>query len=294
MIEVCMENIKEIPCANIRPFEEQPRKYFNEGAMNLLISSIRRHGQKQHIQIMPLEEENQYVVVDGERRLRACTVLGIPVRALIRDDIKDTRNHFLQSMMANVGQEGLTDLEIMRGILRIKQDFNVNNTEIGTMLGGKCRKWVERYIALSRLDPKIHAMMDPELPLRRRLIFSNALLLTALPVEEQLELASDIVRQKLKTEDARVFVKKACCVDREKSSIGWENEFQRFRGFLDMTYTNSDIYTKKQNVLRNMLKTHSSREIAGLTTTIKLAIKNLESLKETVRQIYEDQLEKTG
>lgn len=66
-----------LPPALIEPDPAQPRKHFDEQKLAELAESIRRHGQLQPIRIRRADQGPTYIIVAGERRWRACTLLGL-------------------------------------------------------------------------------------------------------------------------------------------------------------------------------------------------------------------------
>ncbi len=70
---------KMVPIDEIYPNPNQPRKHFNENALNELADSIREHGL-----INPITVDDDGMILAGERRFRACTKLGMREVPVVR------------------------------------------------------------------------------------------------------------------------------------------------------------------------------------------------------------------
>ena len=62
--------VRELPLSDIYPNPDQPRKIFDEGALNDLASSIREHGVISPI-VVNADPDGRYMIIAGERRYRA-------------------------------------------------------------------------------------------------------------------------------------------------------------------------------------------------------------------------------
>ena len=111
----------------VHPFKGQPRRYFNEASIKALAKSIETSGQKQPATVRVISgegEEREFELIDGERRWRACLMIGKPLNAVIR--VETERKHqFLSAAVANFLKEPHTPLEIAHALLEIKMDFNL-------------------------------------------------------------------------------------------------------------------------------------------------------------------------
>ncbi|MGL4499759.1 MAG: ParB/RepB/Spo0J family partition protein, partial [Planktothrix sp.] len=109
-------------CENIRldqisPPAFQPRKYFDEAAMEELTVSVQQHGILQPILVRPLGE-NQYELVAGERRYKAAKALGLTqVPVIVRQMSKPEAMQY--ALMENLQREDLNPVEETEGILQL-------------------------------------------------------------------------------------------------------------------------------------------------------------------------------
>jgi len=102
------ERIIDIPISKIVVLSNNPRQYFDEKSIRQLGENIKEYGQIQNIVVRPRGDDYELVV--GERRVRACALVGIPtIRAEIRN-LDDISSYELK-LIENVHREDLSDSE---------------------------------------------------------------------------------------------------------------------------------------------------------------------------------------
>lgn len=192
-------DVIRIPRLLIRPFPNQPRKYFDQTKLVALANSIRELGQLVPIFVRELKSGNgsscSYELIDGQRRWHACTIADVEMMTAIVIPVKDEEEQFTISVTANLGRVGHDPIETVLAIKRFRDN-------------GKSVSWIAsvftlsevsiyQYLKLLRLDPEVFNMMSPEIPEDERLIFSTAVLLSDLPLEIQKSTAVTVVGKKL-------------------------------------------------------------------------------------------------
>ena len=107
--------ILKLDPARVKPFADNPRKRFR--GIKQLAESIRLIGQVTPI-VVTRSRENGFdaELVDGERRLRACLVGKMPVKAVIEGDDK-VADRYVRSVAANFCRQGHDAVEIMEAVL---------------------------------------------------------------------------------------------------------------------------------------------------------------------------------
>ena len=277
--------VLEIPCEKVRPFPGQPRKYFNKRRMEELIASIRAVGQRAPGTVKLLSPTNNghaYELVDGERRLRACTVIGTPFRAWVKEDATtmDERDQFLESVILNLSHEPHTELEILRAILKIKKDFNLTIQQTADRLGHSV-SWVVQYLSLQKLVPEVLEMMSPELPETERLTFSHALLIATLTPEVQCSVAKTVVQGRLKIKEVRFMV--AQVVGRPRRSADWSprKEHQKFLHFLERTGRDLGLFLREPpDYFRKMFEYRPPADLAMASAMARKVMTALAAVRE--------------
>ena len=97
------ENYKMIPVEFIKPGPWQPRKIFDRDELVSLSNSIKKQGIIQPVILKSNDiVKNQYFIIAGERRWRACQLAKIhEIPAIIRNDINDDKNEINSYMVVN-------------------------------------------------------------------------------------------------------------------------------------------------------------------------------------------------
>jgi ParB/RepB/Spo0J family partition protein len=200
----------------IRPFKDQPRSYFDPAGLKELARSIRAVGQQVPVTVRPLPDHPayDYELVDGQRRWLACGQIGRNwMTAWVREDLVDADAQFIASVVANFSRDGHTHLEIGQAIARIRKTPDVRGLGRGAQTDhiadvfGRSVAWVNQHEALLSLAPGVQQLMHPSRAERDRLTFTIALLLTALPAKDQLELATVITDRRMREAGAKHLVR---------------------------------------------------------------------------------------
>lgn len=160
----------EIDPKRLRPFEGQPREYFNEGDLLDLRDSIVSVGQFQPgiIRNAPLVGITDHELVDGERRWRAIMLGNVPTYKAMLVEIDDEAAPFVVASIANFNRKGHTDVEISNAIARLHDQLKVPMEIIAKMYNISVF-WARELYGLQKLDPKIRGMLDPRLTKKQRL-----------------------------------------------------------------------------------------------------------------------------
>jgi ParB family transcriptional regulator, chromosome partitioning protein len=170
----------------------QTRYVFDEEMLQELRDSIKEHGVVQPVVVRPAEEEGRYILVLGERRLRASKMAGKDtIPALVR---RLSPQHAAEmTVLENVVREDLNPIEQAEAFRVLSLQFKLTQVQIADRIGVS-RETVANYMRLLRLPEKVMSYM-----LEERLSFSDARELLRLESEEYIEaVAEEIVTHKLK------------------------------------------------------------------------------------------------
>lgn len=127
------EEVKQIPVDAIKPNPEQPRKHFDEAAIEELSSSIKQYGILQPLVVTPAGQ-NSYEIIAGERRWRAATKAGLKtVPALVRTS--ESLEKLEIGLIENVQRVDLSPLEQAVSIARLHEQFSLSYSDIAKRLG---------------------------------------------------------------------------------------------------------------------------------------------------------------
>lgn len=160
--ESTKESVFYVEVHKIRPNPDQPRRDFDEKAIEELAASIRKYGVLQPLLVSKKEEESSrglnvfYELIAGERRLRASQKAGLPqVPVIIRNDIADTKSKRLEvALIENIQREDLNAIEAGEAYERLQSEFGLTLAEIGNKVS-KSREAVNNAIRLLRLPAYI-------------------------------------------------------------------------------------------------------------------------------------------
>jgi ParB family chromosome partitioning protein len=127
------KKIEMIKLNSIEPNKDQPRRSFNQQALEDLASSIKEHGIIQPLVVIKLSN-NQYQIVAGERRYRAAQLAGLnEVPAIVRT--LEKQQVIEVALIENVQREDLNPLEAAASFLALKEQFKLKAEDIGKKIG---------------------------------------------------------------------------------------------------------------------------------------------------------------
>lgn len=126
------EQIKSIAIEKVFANPDQPRKTFDEHALEELAESIKQHGIIQPIIVTPKGE--QYRIVAGERRFRAASLAGLKTVPVIIRNHKELEELEL-ALVENVQRVDLSPLEQAVSIVRLREQFSLTTGDIAKKLG---------------------------------------------------------------------------------------------------------------------------------------------------------------
>lgn len=150
------EQLKEIPIDKIRAAFRQPRQLFDPEKLAELAESIKELGVIQPVVVRP-EADGGYELIAGERRWRACKILGhktIPAVVKEYHDLEATA----VSLIENIQREDLNPLEEALAYHQLMQDFQLTQEEVSGRVG-KSRPFVANMVRLLGLPDEVKEML---------------------------------------------------------------------------------------------------------------------------------------
>jgi ParB family chromosome partitioning protein len=141
----------------IHPNPRQPRERFDEESLESLAASIREVGLLQPV-IVNEAEDGAYVLVAGERRLRAARMVGLSEVPVIVREGQDDRL-LTEALIENLQREDLGVLEEAAAYQQLMDDFNLTHEEIGARVG-KSRSAVTNVLRLLQLPAAIQGLLE--------------------------------------------------------------------------------------------------------------------------------------
>ena len=180
-------NVQKINISQIVPNPLQPRKNFKNEDLKELSSSIKNQGLIQPIIVKPTDD-NQFQIIAGERRWRACQLNGMHEVDCVIKDLDET-SVLEAALIENIQREDLNVIEeanAYKGLINIK---NINNESLAKLIG-KSPSHVSNILRLLELDKQIQEMV-----INGYLSMGHARALIGVP--DAINKANEIVEKKL-------------------------------------------------------------------------------------------------
>lgn len=190
-----------LPINEIIPNKEQPRKTFDEAALNELADSIAQHGVLQPLLVRPLTTGG-YQLVAGERRWRASRIAGLKEVPVIVKELTDTEAMQL-AIIENLQREDLNPIEEAEGLQALIDKCGFNQEEVAASVG-KSRPAITNSLRLLKLPEEVRDMTR-----NGEISAGHARALLALDSPAlMLEVAEQIVSRKLTVRDVEKLASK--------------------------------------------------------------------------------------
>jgi ParB family chromosome partitioning protein len=146
----------DLPVSAIVANNYQPRRHFDEEALDSLTASVRELGVLQPILVRPAED-GAYALIAGERRWRAAKRAGLQtIPAIVRH--ADDATSLEQALVENLHREDLNALEEAAAYQQLIEDFDLTHDEVATRVG-KSRSAVSNALRLFQLPPTIQRLV---------------------------------------------------------------------------------------------------------------------------------------
>jgi len=167
----------------------QPRKKFDPEALEELTSSIKEHGVFQPIIVK--KQNDEYIIVAGERRAKASKNAGIETIPAIISDFTDQEMMEI-ALLENLQREDLNAIEEAKAYVQIIEKLELTQEELAKRIG-KSRSHVTNIIGLLRLPENVQ-----EKVIEKEITMGHARVLSKLEDEGQIEeLAKKIIKENL-------------------------------------------------------------------------------------------------
>ena len=151
-IDNSSEKIHKIKVIEIEPNREQPRKNFDEEALEELANSIKTYGVLQPIIVN--KKDDYYEIVAGERRWRAAKKAGLAeMPCIIKDDITDRSNKEI-ALIENLQRVDLNPIDKAKGLKELIDDYGMTQKELADSIGIS-RSNIANSIRILNLDPRV-------------------------------------------------------------------------------------------------------------------------------------------
>jgi len=194
------DNVNQIPIKEITPNQFQPRRVFDEEALQELVQSIKQYGVIQPIVVR--KTLSGYELVAGERRWRASQKAGLTnIPAVIRDYTDAEMTEI--ALIENLQREDLNAIEEALAYRMLMEKFGLTQEEVSRKIG-RSRSLIANTIRLLNLQPAVQEYVS-----RGTLSMGQAKPLLALETaEQQIEAAEMIIDEDLSARDVEELVRR--------------------------------------------------------------------------------------
>ena len=152
VVKELSHTVAMIPLSQISANHDQPRKDFDEEALQELVDSIKEYGLIQPITLRRFNDK-EYQIISGERRYRASKLAGLEeIPAYIR--IANDQEMMEMALVENIQREDLNPMEIAITYKRLIDEFDLNQHELAERVSRK-RTTVTNFLVLLTLPPNI-------------------------------------------------------------------------------------------------------------------------------------------
>ena len=148
--------VVQIPVEFIIPNPEQPRKVFTDNELEELTNSIREYGVLQPL-LVKRTEGKKFILIAGERRLRASKLAGLHRVPVIIKDLEEPEAALI-ALVENVQREDLNFLEEARAYKKLMEDFNLTQGEIAKRVS-KQQSTISNKIRILALPEELQQML---------------------------------------------------------------------------------------------------------------------------------------
>ena len=227
----------------IEPNREQPRKKFDEDALQELSESIKQYGILQPLLVS--DKKDYYEIVAGERRWRAAKMAGLKEVPVVVKEFS-TQEIVEISLIENIQREDLNPVEEAMAYKRLIDEFHLKQDEIAERVS-KSRTAVTNSMRLLKLDSRVQQMMVDEMISAGH---ARAILAISDP-EQQYNAAMKVFDEKLSVRETEKLVKSILTPTKKKPVVSnptedaiYESLEEKMKGIMG---TSVFIHRKKNN-----------------------------------------------
>lgn len=252
--------VLELDIDIIKPNPYQPRKTFNKQSLQELSESIVEHGLLQPVVVYD-NGDGDYILIAGERRLRASKLAGLSNIKAIVAEVDQKRMREL-ALIENIQREELSPIELALSYQELIVEYNITHEELSKRIN-KSRAQITNTLRLLQLNEDIKQMINDE-----KISQGHAKMLVTLSEKEQKLVADSIIGQKLNVRDTETLIKKM----KNKQSMGKKIS----------SYDKLD--TQLLHTLKNKLQTFGINSHIG-DAKITLSFKNNVEINNLIKKI---------
>lgn len=235
-----------VKITKVEPNREQPRKNFDEEALQELADSINQFGLLQPILVQ--DRKDHYEIIAGERRWRAAKIAGLKEVPVIIRDLTD-REIVEISLIENIQREDLNPIEEALAYKRLLEEFHLKQEEVAERVS-KSRTAVTNSMRLLKLCEEVQQLIIED-----KITTGHARAIIPIEdLEQQKKIAHQIYEEKLSVRDVEKLIKNLNKPKAEKAKKAEDKS---------LTYIYQEIAEKLKESLGTKVEISSKGDGAG-------------------------------
>lgn len=233
IIDLDKEEVVDIDLEKIEPNPFQPRRHFNDEALNELAESIRINGVLQPVIVKKISNQG-YILVTGERRCRASRIAGFSTVPAI---VRDYNNQYLAelALLENIQREDLTIVEEAQAYQNVIKAMNLTHLELATKIG-KSRSYISNALGILSLPQDILDEIN-----KGNITMGHARSLSKLKDVKRIKKISHmIIEERLTVRDIEALVKKEekkVKIKRKTINVDFHNKLNNTKDYINSNLT---------------------------------------------------------
>jgi len=251
------DRIVELPLSKIIPNPYQPRVHFDEESINELSQSIKSHGLLQPVVV--IEQGDEYVLIAGERRVRASKIAGLKTIKAVIADIDRSKFREL-ALIENIQRESLNAVELAKSYKELIEDYGITHEELSKVIH-KSRTQITNTLRLLQLCDYVLDKISNSL-----ISQGHAKVLIGLSDKEQRVVCDTIIGQKLSVRETEQLV------SRIKSDIKTPEKIMKKSIGLDLS------------AYANIIKDNIPYKVSVKKSKVEISFSNENELKEFLKR----------
>ena len=264
--------ILSLNITKVEPNREQPRKNFDEDALQELSESIKQYGILQPLLVQ--DKKTYFEIIAGERRWRAAKLAGLKEVPVIIKDLSDQEIVEI-SLIENIQRENLNPIEEAWAYKKLLTEFNLKQDEVADRVS-KSRAAVTNSMRLLKLDERVQQMVIEDM-------ISTGHARALLPLgdnDKQYSTAQKIFDERMSVRDTEKLIKKIQSEKEEQKKV--EKKSLQY----DAVY--ADLEEKLKAIVGTKVSIHQKTKDAGKIEIEYYNLDDLERITDAMKNIKQN------
>ena len=264
--------ILSLNITKVEPNREQPRKNFDEDALQELSESIKQFGILQPLLVQ--DKKTYFEIIAGERRWRAAKLAGLKEVPVIIKDLSDQEIVEI-SLIENIQRENLNPIEEAWAYKKLLTEFNLKQDEVADRVS-KSRAAVTNSMRLLKLDERVQQMVIEDM-------ITTGHARALLPLgdnDKQYSTAQKIFDERMSVRDTEKLIKKIQSEKEEQKKV--EKKSLQY----DAVY--ADLEEKLKAIVGTKVSIHQKTKDAGKIEIEYYNLDDLERITDAMKNIKQN------